>query len=199
MNKWIAEFELEDGDTMPEHMDLEYKGARIDFYCRPLEQEPTTKNDLGVDCIDRAKAQTEIEMNAFRYTLAKERGGMGQVEWSDQLLKVSDAVNIIRELPSVTPQEPKAEDCISREKAIASIKWWFDILKQNPDILIDSIKTLPSVYPKNDNSVLEDIKAECIRAVDKIPITFSKNDADDCLKRDIREIFDKYISGSEKE
>lgn len=39
MSKWIAEFELEDGDTMPEHMDLNYKGAKIDFYCRPLEQE----------------------------------------------------------------------------------------------------------------------------------------------------------------
>ena len=37
MNKWIAEFELEDGDTMPEHMDLEYKGAKIDFHCRPKE------------------------------------------------------------------------------------------------------------------------------------------------------------------
>lgn len=36
MNKWIAEFELEDGDTMPEHMDLEYKGAKIDFHCRPM-------------------------------------------------------------------------------------------------------------------------------------------------------------------
>ena len=126
-----------------------------------LEQEPTTKNDLGVDCIvdvlgsytdldipykreiaeniltklssvtpqltseleknskklakdfgeldciSRAQTQTEIEMNASRYTIAKERGGMGQVEWSDQLIKVSDAVDIIRNLPSVTPQEPK--------------------------------------------------------------------------------------------
>ena len=36
MSKWIAEFELEDGDTMPEHMDLEYKGAKIDFHCRPM-------------------------------------------------------------------------------------------------------------------------------------------------------------------
>lgn len=87
----------------------------------------TTKNDLGVaseleknskkleknfgelDCISRADAQTEIEMNASRYTIAKERGGMGQVEWSDQLIKVSDAVDIIRHLPSVTPQERKGE------------------------------------------------------------------------------------------
>ena len=37
MSKWIAEFELEDGDTMPEHMELEYKGAKLDFHCRPKE------------------------------------------------------------------------------------------------------------------------------------------------------------------
>ena len=37
MSKWIAEFDLEDGDTMPEHMDLEYKGAKLDFHCRPKE------------------------------------------------------------------------------------------------------------------------------------------------------------------
>lgn len=36
MNKWIAEFELEDNDTMPEHMDLNYMGAKIDFHCRPM-------------------------------------------------------------------------------------------------------------------------------------------------------------------
>lgn len=36
MNKWIAEFELEDGDTMPEDMDLNYMGAKIDFHCRPM-------------------------------------------------------------------------------------------------------------------------------------------------------------------
>lgn len=37
MSKWIAEFDLEDGDTMPEHMDLEYKGVKIDFHCRLKE------------------------------------------------------------------------------------------------------------------------------------------------------------------
>lgn len=35
-NRWNAEFDLEDGDTMPEHMDLEYKGVKIDFHCRPM-------------------------------------------------------------------------------------------------------------------------------------------------------------------
>ena len=86
-------------------------------------KEPTAENDLSseldknskklekdfgeLDCISRAQTQTKIEMNASRYTIAKERGGMGQVEWSDQLIKVSDAVDIIRHLSSVTPQEPK--------------------------------------------------------------------------------------------
>ena len=36
MNKWIAEFDLEEGDRMPEHMDLNYMGAKIDFHCRPM-------------------------------------------------------------------------------------------------------------------------------------------------------------------
>lgn len=36
MSKWVAEFDLEDGDKMPEHMDLNYMGAKIDFHCRPM-------------------------------------------------------------------------------------------------------------------------------------------------------------------
>ena len=58
MNKWIAEFELEDGDTMPEHMDLEYKGARIDFHCRPLEQEPSYDELLKAN--NQLKKQIEM-------------------------------------------------------------------------------------------------------------------------------------------
>ena len=48
MSKWIAEFDLEDGDTMPEHMDLTYNGAKLDFHCRPL-------NEVEADaCIKKA-------------------------------------------------------------------------------------------------------------------------------------------------
>ena len=38
MNKWIAVFDLEDGDAMPDHMDLQYAGSRIDFYCNPVDK-----------------------------------------------------------------------------------------------------------------------------------------------------------------
>ena len=75
---------------------------------------------------------------------------------------------------------------------------WMELHRQCNSIVNEyNYDTFKNIEKKLDSSVLEDIKAECIRAVDKIPITFSKNDADDCLKRDIREIFDKYISGSE--
>lgn len=40
------------------------------------------------------------------------------------------------------------EDCISREAVIKNIKQWFDKIELNPDILIDSIITLPPVYPE---------------------------------------------------
>lgn len=40
------------------------------------------------------------------------------------------------------------EDCISRQAVIKNIKGWFDKIELNPDILIDSIVTLPSVTPK---------------------------------------------------
>ena len=49
MTKWIAEFDLEDGDTMPEHMELEYKGTKIDFHCRPM----------GINALPSAQPLTE--------------------------------------------------------------------------------------------------------------------------------------------
>ena len=60
MSKWIAEFDLEDGDTMPEHMDLEYKGAKIDFHCRPLEQEPILDKIRAE--IGKSKTKHELQL-----------------------------------------------------------------------------------------------------------------------------------------
>ena len=41
--------------------------------------------------------------------------------------------------------------------------------------------------------VLQEIRQEINKAIDCIPYTFSRNNADDCLKRDIKDIFDKHI------
>jgi len=55
------------------------------------------------DAISREDAIKVIGQTTSRYTLAKEKCGMGQVEWSDHLIKESDAIDGLNELPSVTP------------------------------------------------------------------------------------------------
>lgn len=41
------------------------------------------------------KIRAEIEKNTSRYTISRERGAMGQVEWSDKLIKESEVLEII--------------------------------------------------------------------------------------------------------
>lgn len=51
--------------------------------------------------IDKAKVQTELMMNAERYTIAHESGGFGTVEWSDNLIPVRKVMEILRNMPSI--------------------------------------------------------------------------------------------------
>ena len=57
--------------------------------------EPTTKNDLGVDCISRADAIQTMQDKAKKLTN------------EDTINGLCGAVAILYEMPSVTPQEPK--------------------------------------------------------------------------------------------
>ena len=41
------------------------------------------------------KIRAEIEQTTSRYSISRERGGMGQVEWSDNLIKESEVLEII--------------------------------------------------------------------------------------------------------
>ena len=91
MSKWIAEFELEDGDTMPEHMDLTYNGAKLDFHCKPLNEVEAE------DCISRSCV----------YTLLKDIKsdvddgyGFQYEEWVDE----------VKDLPTVYPKSEIDED-----------------------------------------------------------------------------------------
>lgn len=82
MNKWIAEFDLEDGDTMPEHMDLNYMGVKIDFHCRPMwipVSERLPEFDVPV-----LVYQTYYKGNAItigRYHSDEEQGGYKYWQW----------------------------------------------------------------------------------------------------------------------
>lgn len=67
---------------------------------RVLDQEPTTKNDLGVDCISRAEVIEEIN-------------SVANDAWDEEQMRV-DLIAEINALPSVTPQEPRKGHWIER-------------------------------------------------------------------------------------
>lgn len=64
------------------------------------DSEESKQQKSKLDLIRRVDAQTELMMNAKRYTLAHESGGMGHVVWDDELIKITDALDILRALPS---------------------------------------------------------------------------------------------------
>ena len=79
----IVYFELHsDGDN--------YRANRIiDAADEYAEEKVATVEDV----LDKIRA--EIEQLTSRYSISKERGGMGIVEWSDRLIKESNVLQII--------------------------------------------------------------------------------------------------------
>ena len=125
-----------------------------------LEAQPSE------DCISRQKVFDVINFEDEWLFDAKSYNADTKIAFSAIKSKIS-------ELPSVTPQTVtefadkckecgkiqneffnfdapmvKKSDAVSREAVIKNIKGWFDKIELNPDILIDSIITLPSVIPQ---------------------------------------------------
>lgn len=107
--------------------------------------------------------------------------------------RCSGLISDIKHLPSVIPQTvtefaDKCKECgkiqneffnfdapmvknseaVSREAVIKNIKGWFDKIELNPDILIDSIVTLPSVTPKYTDEEIDKAQAVEQAYVDKM-------------------------------
>ena len=76
-----------------------------------IQAEPATStNDGAIDLIDRAEAQTELQFVAKRYTVSNESNGEGHVVWvvwSDILISITDAMNALRKVPSITEKRMK--------------------------------------------------------------------------------------------
>jgi hypothetical protein len=89
--------------------DSQYKSV-FDFVkenlaIKALEQEPTTKNDLGVDAVSR-KELLKIYNDRFS-ELQKLKHLKDNKGAEDRQMGVNYCINILKELPSVTPQEPR--------------------------------------------------------------------------------------------
>ena len=119
----------------------------------------------GTDLISRAAAQTELQLSARRYTVAHEAHGEGRVVWSEDLISVSDAMDVLRKIPSAQPtfdardtqyNLPIGTDLISRQAAIDAINCDITITgRQNAELVaatigafVDRIKALPSAQPE---------------------------------------------------
>lgn len=70
------------------------------------------------DLISRAVAQIELQLSARRYTVAHEAHGEGRVVWSEDLISVSDAMNVLRKLPSAQLEIIYCKDCRKHNKRI---------------------------------------------------------------------------------
>jgi hypothetical protein len=71
--------------------------------------QPTTKNDLGVDCIDKAELlKAMYTWDKFGYTA---RYGLERLDKDDKdfvpYVKYDDMVNCVKNMPPATPQEPR--------------------------------------------------------------------------------------------
>jgi hypothetical protein len=75
------------------------------------------------DLIGRAEAQTAIQFAAKRYTVAHEAHGEGQVVWSDNLINVTDAMNVLRDLPSAQPEQ---HTCVNCGRTVNNGGWYAD-------------------------------------------------------------------------
>ena len=106
MNKWIAEFELEDGDTMPEHMDLEYKGAKIDFHCRPMWIPCSERLPEGI-------TQVIIQTNgeAIHEAIYMGKDDYGHYVWKRPDNEIYWDEEVVAWMPLPTPYQPKEDIC----------------------------------------------------------------------------------------
>ena len=64
-------------------------------------KEPTTKNDLGVDCISRTRAIERLKLN---FPISQ---GADNSRDRHRYMQALADLQAIKELPSVTPQEPR--------------------------------------------------------------------------------------------
>lgn len=120
MNKWIAEFDLEDGDTMLEHMDLEYNGGKIDFHCRPMwipcsEKQPEESGEYFVSVIDNSGEDIDYEAVGVAWFAHKKDYNIKESEWRE--LGINEKV--IAWMPKPKPYKPQE----SEEQLIMLIKF----------------------------------------------------------------------------
>lgn len=175
-------------------------------YKRMKEQEPTTKNDLGVDCISR---QAVLE---------------GIAEWiadgyADSEADCSHISSLVTHLPSVTPQEPQifkwCTDCKEYDQEKHCCHRWSKVIRDTveemkqeqepkPMVEIDLYSVIKQKYIERE--VLDKIRAEIEQTVSRYSISRERGGmgqvewSDRLIKEsEVLQILDKYKAETEAE
>ena len=126
-----------------QHTDSEIAKSFIEDVEAVKDQLPTTKNDLGVDCISRADA-------------------LDCVNWGYNLSDVYKKINV---LPSVTPQEPFInKPCVSEKVCEHDKQMALDKIRAE----IKALSPEPTAYDVVDGNPIKDAIWETLIEVDKI-------------------------------
>ena len=87
MKKWLSETNYENlGESDAEEFEKDFNEI-CDLAIKALEQEPTTKNDLGVACISRDSA-----IKALDYDIKSFEFKSGASEYMDDIVKLLNTI-----------------------------------------------------------------------------------------------------------
>ncbi len=111
-----------------------YAQARFDY-----EQEPTTKNDLGVDCVARQDVERYIEGFINEYTPREE------------LEFINLELDGLKHIPSVTQQEFILDKIRAEIKALSPEPTAYDVVDGNPikDAVWETLADVLQIIDKN--------------------------------------------------
>ena len=163
--------------------EYEYKGKTLRQWIEIIAAFELSTNlaEVGMELISRAAAQTELQLSARRYTVAHEAHGEGRVVWSEDLISVSDAMDVLRKIPSAQPtfdardtqyNLPIGTDYISRQQAITALAY----AKETGTMKCGELKGVIEVLNKVPSAQPEIIRCrEC---------KFASGDSRICMKFD---------------
>ena len=158
--------------TMERKTALHENKQAFDMAIKALEQEPTTKNDLGVDCISRERVLKLI----YDY---KENHSNDREHYPINYGTLLDMIRWVMALPPVTPQEPTGKN-FTKADIDAIVK----AISAHWELIIDEIRAEIIKY-----------EGDCRLSVDEHP---SCKQCTDNVFETIYGILDKYKAESEE-
>ena len=111
--------------------------------------------------------------------------------WRDKLDSRELIAEMIEKAPTVKEIPTKIPIDVF-EKLISP-----ELKAEHSELFINKPCISTGVCHEDKIKMLDKVRVEIEKAIDGIPITFSRENADSCLKKDIAEIIDKYKGESE--